>query len=68
MTGKSHQQSNQPYEPNTQDGEDFVTRADLKAEAKPTEPEKAVKLTSPAGTTVTTSEDNAETLRGHGYK
>lgn len=66
MPGKSHQ--SQPYEPNDQDGEDFVTRADLKAESKPSEPTKSVTLTSPAGATVTTSEENAEALREHGYK
>jgi hypothetical protein len=68
MTGKSSHPSSEPYEPNAQDGEDFVTRADLKAQEKPTEPPKLVTLSGPSGTTVKTTEENAEVLREHGYK
>jgi hypothetical protein len=50
-------------------GEDkgWVDRRDLKAEEKPTEKQKTVKLKSPQGTTVETDADKADTLKDAGY-
>jgi hypothetical protein len=65
MTGKSE---NLPYEPNDQEGDEVVTRADLQAEEKPSEPGKPVKLKSPSGAKVQTAEENVEALKAAGYK
>lgn len=45
----------------------YATRADLKADAKPTETGKTVKLTSPSGARVETAEENADKLREAGF-
>lgn len=52
------------------DDSGIVMREDLKADEKPDEKSgspKLVKLRSPSGAKVETSEENAETLRGAGY-